>query len=111
MIRCGELIQALCNLMREPLNQYPIQQMDETTVPVLKEDGRAAPRSSYWWVQRGGPPAQPVILFSYSPSRRQAVADQLPQDFQGALQSDGNAGYPAVCAKNSLRHAACAAQI
>jgi transposase len=42
MIRCGGLVQALHNLMQEQLNRYPIQQMDETTVQVLKEDGKAA---------------------------------------------------------------------
>lgn len=107
MIRCGELIQALCNLMQEHLNQYPVQQMDETTIQVLKEDGKAATSQSYLWVQRGGPPAQPVIVFSYAPSRSQAVAEQLLQDFTGTLQTDGYAGYFGVCAKKGLRHVGC----
>ena len=107
MIRCGELIQALCNLMQEQLCQYPVLQMDETTLQVLKEEGRAASSQSYLWVQRGGPPEQPVILFNYSPSRSQAVADQLLQGFSGTVQTDGYSAYPAVCAKNGLRHAGC----
>ncbi|MDD2660277.1 MAG: transposase [Methylococcales bacterium] len=93
MIRCGGLVQALCNLMREQLNVYPIQQMDETTVQVLKQDGKAATRLSYMWVQRGGPPEQPVILFSYSPTRSETVADRLLHGFQGILQTDDYAGY------------------
>jgi transposase len=111
MIRCGGLVQALHNLMQEQLNRYPIQQMDETTVQVLKEDGKAASSDSYMWVQRGGPPEQPVILFSYSPSRSQTVADQLLHDFQGILQTDGYAGYCAPCAKKGLRHAGCWAHV
>jgi transposase len=111
MIRCGGLVQALHNLMQEQLNRYPIQQMDETTVQVLKEDGKAASSDSYMWVQHGGPPEQPVILFSYSPSRSQTVADQLLHDFQGILQTDGYAGYCAPCAKNGLRHAGCWAHV
>jgi transposase len=111
MIRCGGLVQALCNLMQEQLNRYPIQQMDETTVQVLKEDGKAATSLSYMWVQRGGPPEQPVIRFSYSPSRSQEVADQLLLDFQGILQTDGYAGYLTPCAKNGLRHAGCWAHV
>ena len=107
MIRCGELIQALCNLMQEQLCQYPVLQMDETTLQVLKEEGRDASAQSYLWVQRGGPPDQPVIVFNYSPTRSQTVADQLLQGFSGTLQTDGYAGYPAVCAKNGLRHAGC----
>ena len=107
MIRCGELIQALCNLMSEHLQTYPIMQMDETTLQVLKEEGRAAHSLSHLWVQRGGPPGQPVVLFNYSPSHSQAVADQLLQGFSGTLQTDGHAVYPVVCAKNGLRHAGC----
>ena len=107
MIRCGELIQALCNLMQEQLCQYPVLQMDETTLQVLKEEGRDASSQSYLWVQRGGPPDQPVIVFSYSPTRNQAVADQLLQGFSGTVQTDGYAAYPTVCAKNGLRHAGC----
>lgn len=106
-IRCGELVQALCNLMQEQLLQYPVLQMDETTLQVLKEEGKAASSQSYLWVQRGGPPDQPVVMFHYSPTRSQAVADLLLHGFSGTVQTDGYAGYPAVCAKNGLRHAGC----
>ena len=61
MIRCGELIQPLINLMQEPLLHYDLQQMDETTIQVLKEDGKKAQSKSYLWVQRGSPPGQQVI--------------------------------------------------
>jgi transposase len=92
MTRCGGLVQALCNLMQGQLNRYPAQQMDETTVQVSKEGGKATSSLSYMRVQRGGPPEQPVILFSYSPSRSQVVADQLLHGFQGILQTDGYVG-------------------
>jgi transposase len=110
-VRCGGLVQALCNLMQEQLGRYPIQQMDETTAQVLKEDGKAATSQSYMWVQRGGPPERPVIRFSYSPSRSQNVGDQSLLDFQGILQTDGYAGYLTPCAKNGLRHAGCWAHV
>jgi len=107
MIRCGELIQPLINLLQEQLRQYDIQQMDETTVQVLKEDGKKAQSKSYLWVQRGGPPGQPVIVFTYDPSRGQHVADALLADYRGYLQTDGYAGYAPVCAKNGLRQVGC----
>jgi transposase/ElaB/YqjD/DUF883 family membrane-anchored ribosome-binding protein len=107
VIRCGELIQPLINLLQEQLLQYDIQQMDETTLQVLKEDGKKAQSKSYIWVQRGGPPWQQVILFTYDPSRAQRVADELLTDYQGYLQADGYAGYDPVCAKNGLRQVGC----
>ena len=56
MIRCGQLIQPLINLLRDHLLAYDIVQMDETTVQVLKEPGKTAQSKSYLWLQRGGPP-------------------------------------------------------
>jgi Transposase IS66 family len=44
----------LIDLMSETQLGYDILQMDETTVQVLKEDGRAATAKSYMWVRRGG---------------------------------------------------------
>ncbi|MEQ1559538.1 MAG: IS66 family transposase [Methyloglobulus sp.] len=111
MVRCGELIQPLINLMQEQINNYPIQQIDETRVQVLKEPGKQATMQSYMWVQRGGPPERPVILFTYSPSRSQLVAEQLLRDYQGFLQTDGYTAYANVCAKQKLRHLGCWAHV
>ena len=69
MIRSGTLIQPLINLLRDRLLGYDVIQMDETTVQVLKEPGKPAQSKSYLWVQRGGPPERPVVLFDYDPSR------------------------------------------
>ena len=40
MIRAGQLVQPLINLLRDRLLAYDIVQMDETTVQVLKEPGK-----------------------------------------------------------------------
>ena len=107
MIRSGQLIQPLINLLEEALLNYPVLQMDETRIQVLKEPERPAESQSYIWVRRGGPPTQPVVLFHYAPSRSQTVADQLLQGFAGTVQTDGYTAYVGVCAKNGLRHAGC----
>ena len=107
MIRCGELIQPLINLLQEQLLHYDLQQMDETTIQVLKEDGKKAQSKSYLWVQRGGPPGQQVTLFTYEASRGQKVADELLTGYRGYLQADGYAGYDSVCAKNRLTQVGC----
>jgi transposase len=107
MIKAGTLIQPLINLLRDQLLAYDVLQMDETTVQVLKEAGRRAQSQSYLWVQRGGPPEQPIILFDYDPSRGQAVPMNLLEGFQGYLQTDGYDGYNAVVAACSLIHAGC----
>ena len=109
MIRAGTLIQPLINLLQDRLLAYDIIQMDETTVQVLKEDGKAAQSKSYLWLQRGGPPDQPVVLYDYDPGRGAGVPMRLLTGFTGYLQTDGYDGYNAVVAKNKLVHVGCMA--
>ncbi|NIV34832.1 MAG: IS66 family transposase [Anaerolineae bacterium] len=107
MVRSGELIQPLMNLLRDHLLAYDILQMDETTVQVLREPGRAAQSQSYLWVQRGGPPDKPVILYDYDPSRGQAVPERLLGGFAGFLQSDGYDGYHGVARSPHITAVGC----
>jgi len=109
MIQTGMLIQPIINLLRDRLLDYDILQMDETTVQVLKEDGKTAQSKSYLWLQRGGPPDQPVVLYDYDPGRGAGVPKRLLAGFTGTLQTDGYDGYNAVVAENALTHVGCMA--
>jgi hypothetical protein len=102
-VKASELIAPLVAVMREDLLGGDILQRDETTVQGLKEPGRSPTTPSSIWVQRGGSPKRPILLFSDDPSRRQATAERLLGGFQGYLQTDGYDGYttpaqpPASC--------------
>jgi len=109
MIQAGSLIQPVINLLRDRLLAYDILQMDETPVQVLKEPGRAAQSKSNLWLQRGGPPEQPVVLYDYDPGRGAEVPKRLLAGFTGYLQTDGYDGYNAVVAANGLVHVGCMA--
>jgi len=109
MIKAGGLVQPLINLMQDRLLGHDIIQMDETTVQVLKESGKRAQSKSYLWLQRGGPPEQPVVLYHYDPGRGAGVAKRLLAGFKGYLQTDGYDGYNAVVASNDLVHVGCMA--
>jgi transposase len=109
MIQAGSLIQPVINLLRDRLLDYDILQMDETTVQVLKEDGKSAQSKSYLWLQRGGPPDRPVVLYDYDPGRGAGVPKRLLAGFTGYLQTDGYDGYNAVVAINALVHVGCMA--
>jgi transposase len=109
MIRAGQLIQPIINLLRDCLLEYDVVQMDETTVQVLKEPGKTAQSKSYLWLQRGGPPDAPVILFDYDPTRRQTVPKELLEGFAGYLQVDGYSGYNGVVAEGGLVQLGCMA--
>lgn len=93
MIKAGELIQPLLNILEDTLLAYPVLHCDETRVQVLNEPDKAPSSTSYMWVRVGGPPTQPVRLFHYADSRRGEVASQLLAGYQGYLQTDDYAGY------------------
>ena len=107
MIKLGELVTPLINLFNDIQLAYDVLQMDETTVQVLKEEGRAAKDKSFMWVRRGGPPGQSVILFDYAATRAASVPMRLLEDYKGFLQSDDYAGYNAVGRRDGVKPVGC----
>ncbi|MBU1700376.1 MAG: IS66 family transposase [Candidatus Eisenbacteria bacterium] len=110
MMKCGELVQSLINLMRDELLSGSYTQMDETGLQVLKEPGKLARSKSYLWAQRSGSKEHPLILFHYDPTRSGEVPKRLLEGFSGFLQVDGYTGYNAVCEESSeIRRVGCMA--
>jgi transposase len=107
VIQCGEQLQPLLNLMRDRLLDSPVIHCDETRVQVLKEPDRAPSSQSWMWVQTGGPPDRPVILFDYSTSRAQEVPLRLLAGYRGYLMTDDYAGYNAMAAQAGVERLAC----
>jgi len=107
MIRMGELVQPLINVMREQLLAHDFVQCDESRFQVLKEPGKAPESQSYVWVQRGMPNDHPLVLYEYDPSRSAEVPKRLFEGFQGILQTDGYEGYGALGREPGIVHAGC----
>ncbi|MES2824202.1 MAG: IS66 family transposase [Pseudomonadota bacterium] len=107
MVKCGQLVQPLINLIHEKMLEQSLLHMDETRVQVLNEPGRAAQAQSFMWVLRSTMPTCSAVLFHYEPTRSGAVAQNLLCDFSGALMVDGYAGYNAVCQKNAIVRLGC----
>ena len=107
MIKLGDVVTPLINLFNDIQLAYDVLQMDETTVQVLKEDGRAAKDKSFMWVRRGGPPGQTVILFDYAATRAGSVPMRLLEDYQGYLQSDDYSGYNAAGRRDGMIPVGC----
>jgi transposase len=109
MIKAGVLVTPLFDLLSATQLAYDVLQMDETTVQVLKEDGRDADAKSYMWVRRSNEPGKPVVLFNYMPSRGGAVPFRILDGYKGYLQTDGYAGYDKTGARDGVVHVGCLA--
>jgi transposase len=107
MIKVAGACAPLMRAMEGRLRAGPVLQIDETTVQVLGEEGRADTTKSFMWVARGGPVDAPVIVYRYSPTRAAATAEQILADYQGYVQTDGYGGYDGVCRREGLVHVGC----
>ena len=108
MIRVGELLTPIYNLLEEDLLSGSYVCCDETTVQVLKEENKKPTTKSYMWVRgRDGPGGPPVVLFEYDPTRSGKVPERLMQGFKGYMQVDGYNGYGPVCRSKDIIRVGC----
>jgi transposase len=114
VVRAGQAVQPVINLLRDALLESFIVHGDETEVQVLKEPGRKAQAKSYMWVQMtdgSGPTGAgpPIRLFGYSPSRSTQAAKALYEGMQpaGVLMSDGYEPYAVVAEQHRRVHLGC----
>jgi transposase len=108
VIRIGQAIQPVINLMRDVLLDSEVVHGDETTVQVLKEPGKAAQAKSAMWAQMNGT-GPPVRLFSYAPGHHAEHGGKLWAGMRegAALMSDGGDVYDSIAKANSLVHLGC----
>ena len=107
MIKSGQLVMPLVNLIREQLVGGDYVLCDETRFQVLKETGKRAQSQSFLWVLRGGTEKHPLLLYDYDPSRSSEVPMRLLEGFQGYLQTDGYEGYTAIGSMGGVIHVGC----
>lgn len=114
VVRVGQSVQPVINLMRDLLLDSPVVYGDETELQVLKETGRKAQTKSYMWAQMcegSGTDATgpPIRLFAYAPGRSTALAQPLYAGMRGggALMTDGYEPYNAIAKTNGLVHLGC----
>jgi len=104
---CGPVL----SLLQQETRSGPLINIDETTVQVLYEPGRAASTKSYMWVCRGGTSLRPGLIYHYAPSRSAEVAKTLLEGYSGVVQTDGYAGYNFLDHVDGIHHAACLAHV
>lgn len=106
MIKCGELIQPLINLLHDHLLERPWVQMDETSLQVLKEPGKTAQNKSYLWLMASFT-EKPITLFHYDPTRSQQVPMDLLASSVSTLMVDGYEWYQKACDDYQIQRLGC----
>jgi transposase len=106
----GEKVLPLVNLMHEELLTYPLIQMDETYLQVVRSD-KAATSDHYMVVRAAGPPGRRIILFNYEASRTTEALQNLlvgpDGPYRGKLLTDGLELYDTVAENLKLTHLGC----
>jgi len=108
VVRIGQAVQPIINLLRDHLLDSDLIYGDETTVQVLKEPGRQAQSKSFMWAQMNGS-GPPVRLFAYAPGRGAVHAHKLYAGIRrgATLVSDGYQVYDGIAAEHGLTHLGC----
>ncbi|KUY87064.1 transposase [Burkholderia cepacia] len=108
MVRVGLATQPVINLMRDALLDAALIYCDETTLQVLKEEGRRPQTTSYLWAQMTGS-GVPIRCFTYTPGRGTKLADKLFTGIrEGAvMMTDGYEPYNDIAQRHRLVHLGC----
>jgi transposase len=103
-----EKLKPLFELMKEALKSGPVLRMDETTVQVMREEGRLCTDKSYMWLALGGLPDKTVAWYEYRETRAAYNAKDILKGYSGYLQTDGYVGYDtAVTDMPGIVHVGC----
>lgn len=103
VIKSGLLFAPLFEALRRELLRNAFIHGDETTVQVLKEEGRRAQTSSYMWVYRSAVDSErPVVLFDYQPGRGHEHPERFLDGFTGTVMTDGYSAWRMLKGMNHL---------
>ena len=111
ILKVGDLVTPLIEKMKEYIVNGNYTQADETSLQVLKEEGKLATSKSYMWVYRSGPPAKEVIVYEYQPNRKSTNPTNFLKDFSGHLQTDGYKGYNEIHSEKRIIPVFCMAHV
>jgi len=93
VMRVGELLLPVVQVMHKDLLREPYLQADETTIPVQMHDGRGSNHQGYLW-QYGKPGGETVFDFCMGRGREGPL--KFLGKWEGILQTDGYQAYDGV---------------
>lgn len=104
----NDWLSKLYDRMHAKLIEHDILHADETTLQVLREEGRSATSKSYMWMYATGHTDVPIYLYDYRTTRASKNPKKMLNGFTGYVHADGYSGYneiPGVKIVGCLAHA------
>lgn len=86
----------LVNRMKKEMLKEVVLHADETTVQVLREEGRDASSKSYMWLYRTGKESFPCVVYEYQTTRAAKHPQHFLKGFKGTIHVDGYIGYKSL---------------
>ena len=91
---CEDWLEPIYEEMKRRLRGHQVLHADETTLQVLREDGKSAQSKSYMWLYRtSGEAERQIVLYDYQRDRKHIHPEAFLKDFSGFLHADGYDGY------------------
>ena len=103
----SDLLEPLYDCLKSKVQQSNYIMADETPLPVQDSHKQGSTHTGYHWVYYA--PSQKLVCFDYRRGRSREGPDLFLKDFQGALQTDGYAGYNQFEHKGGITLLACMA--
>jgi transposase len=110
-IRIARDSRRLRKILFDELQKALVMHLDETTVQVLKEPGRAASSESRMWTYRSTTDQGTVVLYEYRMTRKGDFLKKRLKDFQGVYVCDGYDGYNHLERQEGYIRAGCWAHV
>lgn len=108
VLKAGDLLEPIINVMQEQIRKGSYIQIDETPVKVLKEQACM----KYMWSLVGRDAEGHLLhLFKYGPGRGSDVAQSLLEGFEGYVQKDGYKAYDFIESRANMTDMGCMAHV
>ena len=106
VIQCSQTwLKPLYKHMKQQLLTEDVIHADESSLQVLKEEGKPASSESRMWLYASGERSKtPVRIFEYQPDRSGKRPESFLKGFTGYLVTDGYSGYNQV---SKVTHCGC----
>ena len=108
VVKAADLLKPIVDKMVAQIQSYDIAYADETVLQVINEKGKLATSKSYMWLFGGGPPEKRCFVYQYHSSRRDEIAKQFFESFNGFIHADCYSAYVNLN-KERIKHVACMA--